>query len=81
MLAGLTFTRNMLHRKSFILNPLVNRILLKYNVGGALCGHIVRPPNTCLIVVVESSSSIKIVQVVSELSHAMTEMSDIDSLL
>jgi hypothetical protein len=56
---------NMLHRKSFILNPFANRIFLKLNVAGVLCGHIVGPLNACLIVVVECSSGINILQVVS----------------
>jgi hypothetical protein len=72
---------NVLHRKSFILNPFVNRIFPELNVAGALCGHIVGPLNAHLIVVVESSSGINIVQVMSGLGHAITEIAEIHSLL
>ncbi len=72
---------NVLHRKSFIRNPFANRIFPKLNVAGALHGHIVGPLNTCLIVILESSSSINIVQVVSRLSHDMTEIAEIHDLL
>jgi hypothetical protein len=72
---------NVLPRKSFILNPFANRIFPKLDMAGALWGHIVGPLNPHLIIVVESSSRIDIGQVVSGLSHAMTEIAEMNNLL
>ena len=74
------FPGHMLDLESFVLDPLADRVLTEFNVSCRFGGHVIGPPDTCIIVVVEDRGSIERGKSVACIGDTAGEISEVDNL-
>ncbi len=75
------FPGHMLDLKSFVLDPLTDRVLTEFNVSHRFGGHGIGPPDACIIAIVEDCGSIEIGKSVSCIRDAVGEISEVNDFL
>ncbi len=74
------FARDMLDGERFVLNPFTNRILTKFDVTGSFGGHIMRPLDASIIVVVEKSRLGSVRKTMARRAHTGAEVAKVNDL-
>jgi len=70
----------MLDGERFVLNPFTNRILMKFDVTGSFGGHIMRPLDASVIVIVEKSRLGSVRKTMARCAHTGAEVSKVNDL-